>query len=438
MKGEIITVEQGSPAQRAGIRAGDILLDIDGHEIHDVLDLMYYQANRTLRVSIRRGGRTLSKTVRKKQYEDTGMVFASYLMDGKRTCANKCIFCFIDQLPDDKPVRDTLRFKDDDTRLSLIMGNYVTLTNLSDDEFERIKRLHISPLRISVHATDPEVRVAMMKNPRSGRILTQLSELAQSGIEMYTQIVLVKNVNDGEILKKTLTDLYALYPHVRSVAVVPSGLTRYREHLPKLEMFTPAQAGAVIDQIEAYGDAFVKACGARFVFASDEFYVKAGRRPHDDVDYYEDLSQLENGVGMVASFLDEVRSALSLTPAYPLTRKLTLVTGEAAYPFICEAFELVRAKFPGLDGQVFAVKNNYFGGYIDVAGLVTATDIIKTLQGQDLGEAVLFPCCMLRSEGDLFLDNKHVDELSGALGVKARPIGVTGGEFVDALLQKEA
>ncbi len=434
---EIIRVAEGSPAEIAGIRAGDILIDIAGNEVNDILDLMYYQASPLLKVRVRRGEKDLVFTVRKEEYEDSGMEFASYLMDGKRTCANHCIFCFIDQLPDDKPIRQTLRFKDDDTRLSLIMGNYVTLTNLSDSEFSRIIRLKISPLRISVHATDPSVRVAMMKNPRSGRILAQLEALSQAGAQMYTQIVLVKGVNDGEVLKNTVYDLYALYPNVRSVAVVPAGVTRYRENLPQLKMYSKQEASKVIDQLEGYGDAFLKESGTRFVFPSDEFYIKAGRRPPSDVGYYEDLSQLENGVGMVASFLDEVSSAVTYTPAFPVKRRVTMVTGEAAEPFIREAFEKVREKWPGITGKVVGVKNEFFGGHIDVAGLVTGSDIVRELSGKELGKQVIFPSCMLRSDGDLFLDGMHVNELSKILGVPAVPIGMDGADFVDALLGEE-
>lgn len=429
------SVEPKSIADKKGIRAGDTLVSIDKNEIMDVLDYRFYQNNSKLTVEyINQKGKLKTAKIKKNEYDELGLQFETYLMDKKHSCRNKCVFCFIDQLP--KGLRESLYFKDDDSRLSFLFGNYITLTNITEHEVERIIKMHISPINISVHTTNPELRVKMMNNKNAGEALKIIERFNEAGIKLNCQLVLVPNYNDGEELKRSLRDLTAL-ENVECVAAVPVGLTRYREGLAELEPFSKENAALTIDIIDSFGEECLKKYGERRVFAADEFYIKA-ERDLPDADYYEEFHQLENGVGLVPLLKSEVKSAL-LEDDYNLENKriITIATGEAAYPFIREMVDNIAKKWDNLECKVIAIKNNFFGGHITVAGLVTATDISEQLSGVDLGEELLIPSVMLRDGGDMFLDSITLSELSEKLNIKITPVNNDGYEFLDKILGKE-
>lgn len=431
----INSVIKGSIAEKKGIAAGDTLVYIDKNEIMDVLDYRFYQNNTRLTVEyINSKGKVKKAKIKKSEYEELGLLFETYLMDKKHSCRNKCVFCFIDQLP--RGLRDSLYFKDDDSRLSFLFGNYITLTNITEHEVERIIKMHISPINISVHTTNPELRARMMNNKNAGKVLELIERFNNAGIKLNCQLVLVPNYNDKEELKRSLRDLTAL-ENVECVAAVPVGLTRYREGLAEIEPFDKGNAALTIDIIDSFGEECLKKYGERRVFAADEFYIKA-ERELPDADYYEEFHQLENGVGLVPLLKSEVKNAIA-DGDYVLESKriITAVTGEAAYPFIRELVDNISAKWDNLVCNVVAIKNNFFGGQITVAGLVTATDIIEQLTGTDLGEELLIPSVMLRDGGDMFLDSITLSELSEKLNVKITPVNNDGYEFLEKMLGKE-
>lgn len=425
-------VEKKSPAYKAGIKAGDVLVKISGNEIMDVLDYRFYQNSEKLTIEfINSNGKTKVKKIRKKEYEELGLQFETYLMDKKHSCRNKCIFCFIDQLP--KGLRDTLYFKDDDSRLSFLFGNYITLTNITEHEVERIIKMHISPINISVHTTNPELRVKMMNNKNAGKALDVIYRFNEAGIKLNCQLVLVPEYNDGAELERSLKDLTAL-ENVECIAAVPVGLTRYREGLAQIKPFDKQKALETIEIIEKYSDVTLHHYGERRVFAADEFYI-LGEKPLHEADYYEEFLQLENGVGLVPLLLSESEDAIN-NCYYELKneRIITMVTGEAAYPFICEIVDKIGKKWDNLKCKVIAIKNNFFGGEITVAGLVTACDIEEQLKGMDLGDELLIPAVMLRDGGDMFLDSVTVEELSQKLNIKITPVNNDGYELLSAVL----
>ena len=358
------------------------------------------------------------------------MEFATYLMDKQRSCCNKCIFCFVDQLP--PGMRQSLYFKDDDSRLSFLLGNYITLTNLTDREVERILHLHISPLRISVHTTNPELRCRMMGNRRAGERLSLLPRFAAAGIKLDCQLVLCPGINDGQELARSMTDLAALGDAVESVAVVPVGITRYREGLPALRPFTAQEAGAVIDMVEAFGEAQLIKRGTRVVFPADEWYLKAGR-PLPPPEFYEDMPQLENGVGMLALLRQQFTAALEACDTPPAGTPLTLATGEAAAPLLRELVAAAKQKWPAVDAQVLAVPNDFFGHTVTVAGLVTGRDLIRHLKGRCRAHVVI-PDVMLRHEKDRFLDDITPAQVQQQLGVVLHVTPPGGQALLDALL----
>ena len=428
----IKSVERGSPAYKAGIKSGDNLLSIDGNEIMDVLDYRFYQDNERLTVEvIDSSGKTKTARIKKDEYEELGLEFETYLMDKKHSCRNKCVFCFIDQLP--KGLRESLYFKDDDSRLSFLFGNYITLTNITEHEVERIIKMHISPINISVHTTNPNLRVKMMANKNAGKALQIIDRFNSAGIKLNCQLVLCPGYNDGEELERTLSDLSRL-ENAECIAAVPVGLTAYREGLAEIEPFNKQTAGAVLDIIDKYGDICLTKYGQRRIYGADEFYLLA-EREIPEADYYGDFLQLENGVGLWSLLRSEALDALNDCD-YKLEdeRIISLVTGEAAYPLIKMIAEKCMGKNPLLKARVFPIKNNFFGGKINVSGLVTATDIEAQLKNEDLGEELLIPSVMLRAEGDMFLDSVTVDELSKRLGVKITPVNNDGYELVDAIL----
>lgn len=428
----ISQVEPRSPAARKGVKAGDLLLSVNGNEIEDVLDYRFHIVNERLTLRLLREGKERTVTLHKREEDDPGLVFDTYLMDRQQSCRNQCVFCFVDQLP--KGLRDTLYFKDDDSRMSFLFGNYITLTNLTEHEVERIIRLHISPINVSVHTTNPELRVKMMKNRFAGESLGILYRLAEAGTKLNCQIVLCPGYNDGAELDRTLRDLIGLCPSVQSVAVVPVGLTRYREGLAPLQKVTPAIASAVIDTLEKAGEECLRRFGSRVVYASDEFYLKAGR-PLPDADFYGEFDQLENGVGMCALMKREFADAVEDTPADAVLRRVSVATGMGFYPILCEMVDTAKRKWHNLDAVVYGVKNDFFGHDINVSGLITGRDLIAQLKGKPLGDRLLLPGSMFRSEGDVTLDDVSVEEIEQVLGVSVVQTSSGGYELLSALLE---
>lgn len=433
----ITGVERGGLAERAGIAAGEKLDRINGHRIRDVLDYRFYLTDTTLALSLcRADGTPYEVKIRKGEYDDVGLCFETPLMDKKHSCANRCVFCFVDQLP--QGMRETLYFKDDDDRLSFLHGNYVTLTNLGDEDIERILTMHISPVNVSVHTTNPELRVKMMKNKRAGEVLSYLRTMADAGIALCTQIVLCKGLNDGEELDRSMRDLAALYPSLRSCAIVPVGLTRYREGLYPLEAFSPEECKSVIAQVNAFGDECVRRYGSRLFYCADELYVRAGL-PLPNEDYYEDYSQIENGVGMLTSleseFAFELQYLDECLEKFRAPRTVSIATGCAAYEHLCALARTLEARVDGLTVNVHRIVNHFFGESVTVAGLLTAGDVIDQLRGKALGDELLFPAVMLKADEDLFLDDLTPTDLSAALGgIPVRPSSNDGAELLRALL----
>ena len=422
-------VRPHSRAARAGIIAGDILISINGRDINDVLDYRFRLADENVTLLLHRGAELLEIKIKKGEYDDIGLEFETPLMDKKHRCENGCIFCFIDQNP--SGMRDTIYFKDDDSRLSFLHGNYITLTNLSDADIDRIIEMRISPVNVSVHTTNPELRVKMMKNRHAGEVLAYLRRLADAGITLRGQIVLCRGINDGDELERTMRDLSAYYPSMDSVSVVPAGLTGHREKLYPLTPFTPDECSAVIKQI----DGFNATLPERMFYASDEFYIKSGT-PLPDDGYYGEYTQIENGVGMLTSFETEFDSLIGTYDAADeiAPREISVATGEAAYGMIDSLCRKVTAMFPQIKIHVYPVKNLFFGGEVTVTGLLTGKDILAALKDKPLGDVLYLSRTTLRADGDLFLCGMTPDELSDKLGVKICFIENDGAEFCEALM----
>ncbi len=430
---KITDVAEGSRAKKAGILPEDILVSINGREINDVLDYRFYLAEEKIRVAVIRDGKQLEFKIKKKEYDDIGLDFETPLMDKKHSCENKCVFCFIDQLP--KGLRESLYFKDDDSRLSFLHGNYITLTNLTERDIDRIIEMHISPVNVSVHTTNPELRVKMMKNKRSGEVLRYLDKLAEAGIKLCAQIVLCKGLNDKDELDRTMRDLEKLYPALQSTSIVPAGLTKFRDGLYPLESFSPDECAEVIDQVVGFGDKCLEKHGTRLFYPADELYIKSGRELPSN-SFYEEYSQIENGVGMLTELGVEIDVELEFADEYKYTapRVVSVATGYASYKHISAYCRAIEKRFEGVRINVYPIKNNFFGDEITVSGLLTATDMEAQLKGKSLGDALLIPSATLRAEGDLFLDGKTPDELSRALGVDLCTVDNTGEDFVRAVL----
>lgn len=427
-------VVHGSIAQKKKIKAGDVLLSMNGHEVADVLDYRFFLFEPRLTLALQTAaGKKRTVRIRKAEQDDIGLEFDTYLMDRQHTCRNGCIFCFIDQMP--PGMRETLYFKDDDSRLSFLFGNYVTLTNLSEHEIERIISMHISPINISVHTTNPELRCRMMNNRFAGQSLAILRRFADAGIHMNCQLVLCPGWNDGEELSRSMQELGALYPAVESVAVVPVGLTKYREGLTDLRPFTAEESCAVIEMVERFGDEHEKNTGNRLVYPADEWYVKAGREI-PQAEFYGEMSQLENGVGLTALLRSQFAQALQdCQGAKAVGTKTVVATGTAAAPLLKELVASAEAVVDNLHVQVVAIQNQFFGETITVAGLVTGADLCDQLQGIAC-DRVLIPDCMLRHEGDRFLDDVTPSELSAKLGVAVEVISTDGEALLAALLER--
>ena len=427
-------VEKHSAASKKGVSAGDILLSINGNEIVDVLDYRFYQVNSRLELEIQKPDGKIKKIkIKKQEYEELGLEFSSYLMDKERSCRNKCIFCFIDQLPEG--MRDTLYFKDDDSRLSFLFGNYITLTNLTEHEISRIIKMHISPINISVHTTNPELRCKMMNNRFAGKALDALKRFSEAGLSMNCQIVACPGINDGEELQRTLEDLEKY--GVECVAVVPVGLTRYRENLFPLTPYTPETAADTLDLIESFGDKMKEKYGRRKVYAADEFYIKA-KRPLPEPDYYEGYPALENGVGLVTLLREEVAFALEERDFDPeKSYTVSAACGECTYEELKKTLSLINTKYPNIKINLYKIKNDFFGGQIDVTGLVTGGDLIRQLKGRELGSKLLIPSCMLRFEGDIFLDDVSVEDVGRELGVAVRVTEGSGESIVEEISKED-
>ena len=430
----IASVDHRSSAEKSGVRPGEKLIAINGHPVVDVLDYRFFGYDRNPELELEEpGGERRVVRVRKPEGEDLGLNFDTYLMDKARSCANNCIFCFVDQMP--PGMRKSLYFKDDDARLSFLMGNYITLTNLSQRELQRIIDLRISPINVSVHTTDPELRARMLCHKKAGDSIAVMRRFAQAGITMNCQIVACPGINDGPALERTLGDLAEMVPAVSSVAIVPVGLTKYREGLYHLEPYTAEQAGAVIDLVEAFGRRQMEKSGSTFAWCSDEFYLLAGR-DLPEKGYYEDMNQLENGVGMLRLLTSQAELALEDVPGDLAPRSCTIATGVAAAPFVREILEKAMVACPALRGEVRPIRNDFFGETITVSGLVTGRDLIAQLKETSLGQRLLIPSNMLRSGERVFLDDVTVDQVEKELGIPVQIVEAEDGfALVDILLE---
>ncbi len=426
-------VLDGSYGQRVGVLPGDELVSVNTHHIFDVLDYRFYIQSRKLTLTVKRNGEELNFNIRKSdEFADIGLDFETYLMDKQHSCKNKCVFCFVDQMPDG--LRDTLYFKDDDARMSFLFGNYITLTGLCEREVQRIIDMHISPVNISVHTMNPDLRVEMMKNPHAGESLKLIRRFAENGIEMNTQLVLCPGINDGEELRFSLSELAKHKPNIKSIAAVPVGLTKYRDGLYPLRTYTKEEASAVIDIIDEFNAhyAFYNE-GQILAYASDEFYIIA-ERPLPTAEYYGEFSQLDNGVGMCALLKDEFTNALIDADEREVNRTVTIATGDAAYNLLCELSRMAEEKFNGLKINVIKIINKFFGETVTVAGLITGQDYKEQLKGKDLGDALLIPRVSLRNEGDKFLDDVTFDELGEFLGTKTYAVPNDGYVLLDMII----
>ncbi len=430
----ISMVEKGSIAEELGIEKGDQLLKINATEIEDIFDYQYLIQEEYIEVLIRKSdGEEWLLEIDKEYSEDLGIVFENGLMDEYRSCHNKCIFCFIDQMP--KGMRDTLYFKDDDSRLSFLQGNYVTLTNMSEHDIDRIIQYRLEPINISFQTTNPVLRCKMLNNRFAGEALQKVDKLFDAGIHMNGQIVLCKGVNDKEELTRSIKDLTKYLPYLESVSVVPVGLSKYREGLYPLEPFTKEDALEVLDEIHKWQNELYDTWGTHFIHASDEWYILAGMEVPKE-DSYDGYLQLENGVGMLRLLEDEFCDAISkLEKNCSKKETISLATGKLAHPYIKKMCETVENTVAGLKINVYDITNYFFGENITVSGLLTGQDILAQLQGKELGERLLLPQNLLRSGETVFLDDITVLELEKALQVKVDIVKSSGYDFLDTILK---
>ena len=429
---KISQVKEGSIAWELELEPGDELISINGETIEDVFDYHYLVNDEYIELLVRKpSGEEWELEIEKEFEEDLGIEFENSLMDEYRSCRNKCVFCFIDQMP--PGMRETLYFKDDDSRLSFLQGNYVTLTNMSDHDIDRIIHYHIAPSKISFQTKNTKIRCKMLNNRFAGDIFPKVQRLFEAGIEMNGQIVLCKGLNDKEELERSIRDLTQYLPHLRSVSVVPVGLSKYRDGLYPLEPFTKEEAEQVIATIESWQKKIFPEYGVHFIHASDEWYLLAGRELPEE-ERYDGYLQLENGVGMLRLLDTEVTEALKDKPSDNRKRKISFATGKLAYPYIRRYADKVNEKFPHIEIQGYEIRNDFFGERITVSGLLTGQDIMKQLADEDLGECLLLPCNLLRSGEDVFLDDKTVGEIETALNVPVQIVDETGADFVAAIL----
>ena len=425
----------GSIAEELGIRPGDKLLAIDGHEIEDIFDYQFYVEDEEIVLLIEKpDGEQWELEIGKEADEDLGIEFGQGLMDEYRSCYNKCIFCFIDQMP--KGMRDTLYFKDDDSRLSFLQGNYVTLTNMSSHDIERIIRYRLEPINISFQTTNPELRCRMLHNRFAGEALKKVDMLYQGGIEMNGQIVLCKGVNDGDELERSIRDLTSYLPLLKSVSVVPVGLTKFRSGLYPLEPFTKEDAREVLDVIHRWQEKIYQEYGIHFIHAGDEWYLLA----EEDVPKearYDGYLQLENGVSMLRLLFNECAEGFEALTGDDRQDELSIATGKLAYPYLCKMAEKITEKFPGVRIHVYCIRNDFFGERITVSGLITGQDLMAQLKERELGRRLLIPCNMLKTDEDVFLDDFTVEQVSGALQVPIDIVKSSGQDLIDSILNSD-
>ena len=427
----ITDIEKNSIAQEMGITKGDILVSINGKEVIDIFDYRYLIKQENLEVLIKKNtGEEWILEIEKEEDEDLGLVFENPLIECEKSCRNKCIFCFIDQNP--KGMRPGIYFKDDDSRLSFLEGNFVTLTNMSDRELERVIFYRLSPINISVHTTDPKLREFMLKNPRSGLIMEQIRKITKAGLITNFQVVLCKGINDNSNLDKTINDLSGFFPFGQSMAIVPLGLTKHRDNLPVLEPLTCKDAKDIIKQVELWQKKLKQKIGTNFVFLADEFYILA-EVPIPQNEYYEDYPQIQNGVGLLRSFMQEFEKEFESIPKSSHTKEISVVTGEIAYSFIKGLADKISERF-GLLIHVYGIQNNFYGRSVTVSGLITGGDIIDQLTDKPLGERLLLPKCLLKSNETLLLDNISVEDIKAKLNIDVIPTEIHGGEFIRACL----
>ena len=432
----ISRVEDGSIAAQLEIEPGDILLSVDDQEVEDIFDYRFLIQDEELVLLIQKGGsgELWELEIEKDFSEDLGMDFENGLMDDYRSCSNKCIFCFIDQLP--KGMRDTLYFKDDDSRLSFLQGNYVTLTNMSDHDIDRIIRYHLEPINISFQTMNPALRCRMLHNRFAGDIFGKVDRLYEAGITMNGQIVLCKNINDGDELDFSLQQMDRYAPVLQSVSVVPSGLTRYREGLYPLEPFTKEDAEKVLDQIERWQTRFFEKYGLHFVHPGDEWYLLAGR-PIPPEEQYDGYLQLENGVGMMRLLMEETKEYLNSLDGDERRRNVSVATGTAAAPLLRQVAQQIQSRFPNVSCHVYAVPNRFFGEQITVAGLLTGQDLQDYLKQQELGDNLLLTSHMLRSGARVFLDDMTVEELENSLQIPITIVESGGRDLINAVIGED-
>ncbi len=433
MSVKIYDVENNSLALKAGIKKGETLISINGNPITDVLDYRFFETEKELSLLIAsEDGNERTVEITKSMYTAIGLEFETYLMDKEASCKNGCIFCFIDQLP--KGMRSSLYFKDDDHRLSFLFGNYITLTNLKEEDIDRIIKLRISPINVSVHTMNKDLRCKMMNNRFAGDTLAYLTKLSDNGIMLNCQLVLCPEVNDGDELKYSLEKLSEL-KGLQSVACVPVGLTKFRDDLYSLKPYNKESANEVIDIIEKYGKKEIEKDDCRKFYPSDEFYIIAGKElpPYE---FYEDFAQIENGVGMYRNLEEEFLFAIEENEDKPTNRHISIITGEAIYPYMKKLLDQIALLWDNIKVELLPIKNLFFGGYIDVTGLITGSDVLTALKDKDLFDELLVPEICLKADNDIFLDDVSLIDLSQNLGVPVKKVGSTGGELLKAILNK--
>ena len=429
----IKNVLEGSIGQEVDLRPGDAILKINDTAIEDAFDYHFLINDEYIEILVKKAsGEEWIVEIEKDCDEDLGIEFESGLMDNYKSCSNKCIFCFIDQLP--KGMRDTLYFKDDDSRLSFLQGNYITLTNMKDKDIDRIIKYKLSPINISVHTTNPALRCEMLGNRFAGKILTQIKRLYDGRITMNGQIVLCKSVNDGDELTKTITDLSSFIPYFESLSVVPMGITRYRDRLFKAEPFLKEDAQKILDQIHHFQKQFFEEYGIHFVHGADEWYIMA-RRDFPEAGNYDGYVQLENGIGMMRLLLDEFDEELAAHHKDMRTRHVSIATGELAYQYIKSMTKRLNDCYPNVEIDVYCIVNNFFGEGITVSGLLTGKDLIKQLRNKDLGDVLLLPCSLLRNNETVLLDNVSIKDIENSLQVPVDIIKSNGDDLIYKIIK---
>ena len=434
-KNIIEDITEASIAEELDIKAGDILYSINDVLVKDIIDYKYLISDDYINLKIITSDEELIEYEIEKDYdEDLGIIFTNPLIDRAKTCRNKCMFCFIDQLPPN--MRDTLYFKDDDSRLSFLQGNFITLTNMSDDEIDRIIKYRLSPINVSVHTTNSELRVKMLNNKNAGKVYDILKRFHEANLEVNCQIVLVPNVNDGKELEKTIKDLLKLYPTIESLAIVPVGITKYRRGLVHVDAFDASSSAKLLDEINIIQRSNLEKLKTRFVFPSDEFYCLSARKL-PSYEEYEGFPQLENGVGLMKSFEYEIEEELRNIVINNKSMKYTIATGTLALGYMKNLSRKLSSKFPNLELNIVAIKNNFFGETITVSGLVTGSDIYKQLKDMDLGDGLLIPKSMLKADEDIFLDNIRLDDLKSKLRTEIFPVQVKGKSLINIFVKEE-